>query len=126
MKLDRLVANEDANRVKWGAAAAAFLGLGTLVIGILALTLDRNPAGSVIAAFGVIQLALAYGVHRRSRACAIAVLAIFALERLLTFLSMGIGTSGIVWTVIIAVTLVNGLKGILSERERAARTAAPR
>jgi hypothetical protein len=123
MKLDRLVAREDAHRVKWGAAAAGFLGLATVVQGVLALTLDRAPAGGVIALFGAVQLGLAFGIHRRSRACAIAVLVIFGLERLLSFLALGIGSMGILWTLIIGVMLVNGLRGILSERSRAAATA---
>ena len=124
MKLGRLAEKQDERDVLWGAGAAALLGLGTFISGFLMWRLSHAPGGAVITAFGAVQLALAFGVYRRSRACAVTVLTLFVIERIIAFLFVGIAMMGIVWTFVIGAMLYNGLKGILAERARAKPVAA--
>jgi hypothetical protein len=124
MKLGRLAERQDNRDVVGGAGAAALLGLGTLISGLLMWRLSHAPGGAATTAVGVVPLALALGIYRRSRVCAVIVLTLFVLERLAVFLFLGIGGVGILWTVVIGSALYGGLKAILAERARTKPVAA--
>ncbi|MET0398664.1 MAG: hypothetical protein ABW277_17880 [Longimicrobiaceae bacterium] len=118
MDLGKLVRDEDDRDVRKAALVASVLGLATLISGVLSLR-ETGGAASLVVVIGLVQLGLAFGLYRGSRACAVAVLALFALDRVVTLLSLGgAGLGFLVWTLIFGGLLYGGLRGTFAQNAR--------
>ena len=124
MDLGKLVRDEEDRSVRNAALVATLLGLATLIGGLLSLE-ESGGATVVVVVIGLVQLGLAYGLYRGSRACAVAVLALFVVDRVVTVLATGaVGLGFLVWTVIFGALLYGGMRGTFAQGARKqARTA---
>jgi glucose dehydrogenase len=118
MDLGKLVRDEEDRSVRNAALVAALLGLATLIGGMLSLGTSGGSAG-VVVVIGLVQLGLAFGLYRGSRACAVAVLALFVVDRAVTVLAAGrAGLGFLVWTVIFGALLYGGMRGTFAKNAR--------
>jgi hypothetical protein len=126
MNLGKIVQNEDRRLIRQAALAAGIVAGLTTLNGILGLLGDGGTAARLMLAIGIVELALAYGVSRGSRAASVAVFAMFLVGRLATFILLGLSGILNLWTVILAVVLFAGMRATFAdyERERAARAQA--
>lgn len=118
MDLGKITRDSEDRDVRKAALVAGVLGLGTLVSGVIVWRMGGSDWGLVAVSIGVIQLSLAYGVYRGSRACAMAVLALFALDRFLAFATAGIMGVLNLWTIGGAVMLWAGMRGVFAQHAR--------
>jgi len=123
MNLGKLVQNEDRRLIRQAAIAAGLVGGLTTLSGILGILGEGGAEARLTLVIGVVQLALAYGISRGSRAASVAVFALFVLGRVIAFVLVGLSGVLNVWTVILAVVLFAGMRATFAdyERERAAR-----
>ena len=118
MDLGKLVRGEEDRSVQVAALVAALLGLATLIGGLLSLG-TSGVSGWVVVAIGIVQLGLAYGLYRGSRACAVAVLALFVIDRVVTVLAAGaVGLGFLIWTAIFGALLYGGMRGTFARNSR--------
>lgn len=75
MDLGKITRDSKGRSVVWGALVASVLALVNLINAGLAAGAGDRPSAGVFGMIGGVLLALAYGVYRGSRACAIAVFA---------------------------------------------------
>lgn len=126
MDLGKLNRDAEDRSVVWGAVAASVIALVSLVSAELASAAGDRTAGVFLATVGTAQLALAYGVYHRSRACALAVLALWIVDRVIGLVAFGPGWILSVWTLLFTVMLVAGLRGALDRHPRHAPAAGAR
>lgn len=123
MNLGRIVQNEDRRLVRQAAIAAGLVGGLTTLDGVLGMLGDGGPVARLTLLIGVMQLGLAYGVSRGSRAASVTVFALFVLGSAAAFVALGLAGILNLWTIILAVVLFAGMRATFAdyERERAAR-----
>ena len=115
MNLGKIVENEDLRLMRQAALAAAFLGGLTLLTGLLAENAADRVAGIAI---GLLQLGLAFGVSRGSRASAIAVFGLFMLSRLIQLLVLGPMALLSLTNVVLLVVLFAGMRATFAAAAR--------
>lgn len=120
MDLAKLNRDAEDRGVVRAAAAASAIALVSLVSAVLAAAAGDTTSGIFLSTVGTAQLALAYGVYRGSRACAAAVFGLWIVDRLISVAAFGPGAVVNVWTVILTVMLVAGLRGVLAQHARRA------
>ena len=126
MDLDKLNRDAEDRSVVWGAVVASVIALVSLISAGLASAGGDRTSGVFLATVGTVQLALAYGVYRGSRACAVAVLALWTVDRLIGVVAYGPGWVLNVWTVVFTVMLLAGLRGVLARHARRPTVAGGR
>lgn len=123
MDLGKINRDSEDRSVIWGAVVASVIALVTLInAGLAAGAGDRASAGG-FGVIGLVLLALAYGVYRGSRACAVAVFALWVGNLALGALAYGPGSVLGVWNVVFTAMLFAGMRGAFAQ---ASRPADPR
>lgn len=118
MDLGKINRNAEDRSVVWAAAVTATLGLAQLLAGVGA-HLDGDVLGARIGiVVAVVFFALAYGVYRGSRPAAVAIVTLFILQAVLSFLVAGITVGGLVWTAILGGLLWAGMRGVFAQAAR--------
>jgi hypothetical protein len=123
MNLGKIVQNEDRRLIRQAAIAAGLVAGLTTLNGVLGMLADGGAVAWLTLAIGVISLALAFGISRGSRVASVAVLVLFLLGRLISFVLIGPVAILNLWTVILAVVLFAGMRATFAdyERERSSR-----
>lgn len=110
-----------SNKGVWAAGIVAVL---TFMVATVSLFLDQdaigiNPWSYVDAVvFGLI----AWGIHRRSRICAVAGLVLFAVEKIIQLATFGLGILGMGVAGFFLVLFVIGVKGTFAYHRLASHT----
>ena len=115
--------------MKAAAAVAAFSGLLTTLIAVLAGVGIWDPTGGAASGWNVIDgalyLGLAYGIYRGSRAAAVAMLALHLLSRVLVAFVGAVPDGSLYFGLLVAVVLAAGVWGtFVLHKTRAERTDA--
>ena len=110
----------------WGAVVASVIALVTLINAGLAAGAGDQASAGMFALIGLVQLALAYGVYRGSRACAVAVFALWVGNLALSALLYGPGSVVSVLSVAFTVMLFAGMRGVFAQHARPPASAARR
>jgi hypothetical protein len=124
MDLGKLNRDAEDRSVAWGAVVASVIAVVSLISGGLAAAGGDLASGLFLATVGTAQLAMAYGVYRGSRACAVAVLALWVADRLISMVAYGPGVVLSVWTVVFTVMLFAGMRGVFAQHARVASGGA--
>jgi hypothetical protein len=120
-RLAQWMERERANRgVRLGAAAGLVLGLTSLVLAAWAYA-SLGSVDRLSLAEAAVLLPLSYGVHRRSRAAAILMLAYFLASRLAAMLDAG-KPVGWLWMLVFGGLFAAGVRGTIDHR-RLTRTS---
>jgi hypothetical protein len=115
MNLGKIVENEDLRLMREAALAAACLGGLTVLTGLLA----ENPADRAAGiAIGLLQLGLAFGVSRGSRASAVAVFGLFILSRLIQLVVLGPLALLSFWNLVLLAVLFAGMRATFAAAAR--------
>lgn len=123
MDLGKISRDSEDRGVVWGAAAASVIALVNLLNAALASGAGDGQSAGVFGSTGVVLLALAYGVYRGSRACAIAVFGLWAASLALS--AWGYGRMPVlrVPNLVFTVMLFVGMRGVFAQAARAPRPA---
>jgi hypothetical protein len=105
----------DVRKAGWGAVGLAVI---TLLQGIATWRALGTDPGVVVVAIGVAQLSLAIGTFRGSRACAVAILVLFLVDRVLVFRAFGWPGVVNVVTLVMLLTLYAGVEGTFAQYAR--------
>ncbi|HEX2209077.1 MAG TPA: hypothetical protein VHG93_15465 [Longimicrobium sp.] len=124
MDLGKLNRDAEDRSVVWGAVVASVIALVSLIQAALAAAAGDRVNAAVLAVVGAVQLALAYGVYRGSRACAVAVLGLWIVDRLIGFAAYGPGYIVSIWTLVFTVMLFAGMRGVFAQHARTPRPDA--
>lgn len=122
MDLAKLNRDAEDRSVVWAAVVASVIALVSLIGAGLAAAAGDRTSGIFLSTVGTAQLALAYGVYRGSRACAVAVFGLWAVDRLIGFAVSGPGHLLSVWTLVFTVMLFAGMRGVFAQHARRARS----
>lgn len=123
MDLGKINRDSEDRSVIWGAVVASVIALVTLINAGLAAGAGDRASASVFGLIGVVQLGLAYGVYRGSRACAVAVFALWVGNLALSALVYGPGSVLSVLNVVFTVMLFAGMRGVFAQHARTPRPA---
>lgn len=126
MDLGKLNRDAEDRGVAWAAVAAAAIAVVSLLSAGLAAAAGDQTSGFFLATVGTAQLALAYGVYRGSRTCAMAVFGLWIVDRLIGFVAYGPGYLVSIWTLVFTVMLFAGLRGVFAQHARPAPSAGAR
>jgi hypothetical protein len=118
MDLGKITRDSEDRSVVWGAVVASVLALVNLINAGLAAGAGDGPSAGVYGTMGLVLLALAYGVYRGSRACAIAVFGLWAASLALGLLAYGPGALLSVPNVVFTVMLFAGMRGVFAQHAR--------
>lgn len=114
----KLRSTVEAHGPRWTAVVAALFAVRALVVGALEWMRTESVAAVMVIVFGAVVLLLSHGVVRGSRASALAVLAIFVGDRVLSFQDNGPAAVLNPWAILVAVMLCVGLHGLFTRPVR--------
>jgi hypothetical protein len=122
MDLGKLNRDAEDRSVVWAALVTAFLGVATGVSGLFSHLNGRSLDARIEWVVAIVYCALALGVHRGSRAAAVAVVTLYLLNVLLSLMAFGLRGVGLV-TVVLGVVLWAGMRGVFARRARTVPSA---
>lgn len=118
MDLGKINRDSEDRSVWWAVAVTVLFG-ATALLNAASAQLERDPLASRIAVLlALLFFGLAYGIHRGSRAAAIAVVVVFVLEAIAKFITFGFWAMGPLWTAIFGVILWAGMRGVFAQASR--------
>ena len=120
MDLGKINRDSEDRSVIWGAVVASVIALVALINAGLAAGAGDLASAGLFGVIGLVQLGLAYGVYRGSRACAVAVFALWAGSLALSALAYGPGSVVSVLNVVFTVMLFAGMRGVFAQHARRA------
>lgn len=118
MDLGKITRDSEDRSVVWGAVVASVIALVNLILAGLAAGAGDGQSAGVFGTIGVVLLALAYGVYRGSRACAVAVFGFWAASLALSAWAYGPGSVLSVPNVVFTVMLFAGMRGVFAQAAR--------
>lgn len=123
MDLGKLNRDAEDRSVVWAAVVVTALAAISLISAGLAAAAGDRASAFALTAIGLAQLALAYGVYRGSRACAMAVFGLWIADRLVMLAAYGLAGVLNILTLVFTVMLFAGLRGVFAQHAR--RAALP-
>ena len=118
MDLGKINRDSEDRAVWWAVAVTVLFGATALLNAAFAQGEGHPLASRIAVLLALVFFGLAYGIHRGSRAAAIAVVVLFVLEAIAKFLAFGFWAMGPLWTAIFGVILWAGMRGVFAQASR--------
>jgi hypothetical protein len=118
MDLGKINRDREDRAVWWALAVTVLFGVTTL-LNAGSAEVEGHPLASRIAGLiALVFFGLAYGIHRGSRAAAVAVVVVFVLEAIAKYIAFGFWAMGPLWTAIYGGILWAGMRGVFAQASR--------